>query len=399
MPSSQDHPIPDQLAPFVVAWRTATLRDREVIDVLVHPAHAAPSPQLTGALAAWGGRYYWSDEPGGRWLVLTRPTAVHSERWALHIALFLLTILSTTIAGAVFRGTIIVDDNWGLLRGHIRFAGAPLHSLAPGLAFSLPLVAILLAHELGHYFTARYYLLDTSPPYFLPVPLWPSFIGTMGAFIRLRTLLSDRRQLFDVGVAGPIAGFVVALPVLIVGLHLSHALPPLGGTPEMSLPLGSGRLVVGDSPVTLFARLAAHQTLGQVSLHPMAFAGVVGMFVTMLNLMPMAQLDGGHILYATVPRWHRRVALLFWVAILLLGRWWLGWLVWAGLVLIMSRGRLDHPTVLDAYRPLPRSRRWPAWAALALFLLTFAPVPFDFQEGGVGDQLTHVTTWSPPGGR
>jgi Peptidase family M50 len=394
VPSSQDHPIPDALAPFVVAWRTATLRDREVIDVLVHPAHARPSPQLAEALAAWRGRYYWSDEPGGRWLVLTRQTATHSERWALHVGLLLLTILSTTIAGAVFRGTISVDDSWGLLRGHIRFAGAPLASLAPGLAFSLPLVAILLAHELGHYFTARYYLLDTSPPYFLPVPLWPSFIGTMGAFIRLRTLLSDRRQLFDVGIAGPIAGFVVALPVLIVGLHLSHALPPLGGTHEMSLPLGAGRLVVGDSPVTLFARLVAHQALGGVSLHPMAFAGVVGMFVTMLNLMPMAQLDGGHILYAAGPRWHRRVASLFWLAILVLGRWWLGWLVWAGLVLVMSRGRLDHPTVLDAYRPLPRSRRVPAWAALALFLLTFAPVPFSFQDARVGDPVSAVPTWN-----
>ena len=390
MPSSQDHPIPEALAPFVVAWRTATLRDREVIDVLVHPAHTRPSPKLAAALAAWRGRYYWSDEPGGRWLVLTRQTASHPERWALHLALLLLTVLSTTIAGAVFRGTISVDDSWGLLRGHIRFAGSPVASLVPGLAFSLPLVAILLAHELGHYFTARYYLLDTSPPYFLPVPLWPSFIGTMGAFIRLRTLLSDRRQLFDVGVAGPIAGFVVALPVLIVGLQLSHALPPLGGAHEMSLPLGGGRLLVGDSPVTLFARLVAHQTLGRVSLHPMAFAGVVGMFVTMLNLMPMAQLDGGHILYAAVPRWHRRVASLFWLTILVLGRWWLGWLLWAGLVLVMSRGRLDHPTVLDAYRPLPRSRRVPAWAALALFLLTFAPVPFNFQDTGVGDQVSAV---------
>jgi Zn-dependent protease len=391
VPSSQGHPIPERLAPFVIAWRTATLRDREVIDVLVHPAHAGPSPQLDAALAGWRGRYYWSDEPGGRWLVLTHQTAAHAERWALHIGLLLLTILSTTIAGAVFRGTINVDDTWGLLRGHIHFAGAPLHSLAPGLAFSLPLVAILLAHELGHYFTARYYLLDTSPPYFLPVPLWPSFIGTMGAFIRLRTLLSDRRQLFDVGIAGPIAGFIVALPVLIVGLHLSHALPPLGGGGEMSLPLDGGRLVVGDSPVILLARLAAHQSLGPVSLHPMAFAGAVGMFVTMLNLMPMAQLDGGHILYAASPRWHRRVALLFWLAILVLGRWWLGWLVWAGLVLILSRGRLDHPTVLDAYRPLPKSRRWPAWAALLLFLVTFAPAPFNLQDARLGDQLTSVT--------
>lgn len=376
MPPSQDHPIPDVLAPFVVAWRTTTLRDREVIDVLVHPAHAQPSPQLAAALTAWPGRYYWSEEPGGRWLVLTRQTSVRPERWLLHVSLFLATIFTTTIAGAVLRGTISIDGPWDLLRGRIGLASSPLASLAPGLAFSLPLVAILLAHELGHYVTARHYLLDTSPPYFLPVPPWPFFIGTLGAFIRLRTVLSDRRQLFDVGIAGPIAGFVVALPVLVIGLRLSHSLPPLGSGSGMGLLLGGERLVVGDSPVTLLARLAANQMVGQVSLHPMAFAGVVGMFVTMLNLLPMAQLDGGHILFAAVPRLHRRVAVIFWLTILVLGRWWPGWYLWAGMVLLLSRGRLDHPTVLDAYRPLPRSRRLLAWVALALFVLTFAPIPF-----------------------
>lgn len=376
MPSSQDHPIPEALTPFVVAWRTTTLRDREVIDALIHPAHAHPSPQLAHALTAWSGRYYWSDEPGGRWLVLTRATGDRSERWSVHVALFLLTIVTTTVAGAVLKGTVGIDGEWGLLRGHITFLYGLWRSLVPGLAFSLPLVAILLAHELGHYFAARYYLLDTSPPYFLPVPLWPVFIGTMGAFIRLRTLLSDRRQLFDVGIAGPIAGFVVALPVLIVGLHLSHYVPGLGGSRDMVLPGVDARLIVGDSPITLLARLAAHQALGQVSLHPMAFAGIVGMFVTMLNLLPMAQLDGGHILYAALPQWHRRVAVILWFAILVMGRWWLGWVVWAGLVLVLSRGRLEHPTVLDAYRPLPKSRRILAWIGLILFLLTFTPVPF-----------------------
>ncbi len=344
--------------------------------MLVHPAHAQPSPQLADALAAWAGAYYWSDEPGGRWLVLTRRTAARPERWVLHVSLFLATMFTTTIAGAVLRGTISVDGPWDLLRGRIGYASTPLAALASGLAFSLPLVAILLAHELGHYLTARHYVLDTSPPYFLPVPPWPFFIGTLGAFIRLRTMLSDRRQLFDVGIAGPLAGFVVALPILVAGLHLSYSVPSLGGPHDMGLLLGGERVVVGDSPVTLLARLAAHQSVARVTLHPMAFAGVVGMFVTMLNLLPMAQLDGGHILYAAVPQWHRRVALIFWATILVLGWWWPGWYLWAGMVLLLSRGRLDHPTVLDAYRPLPRSRRRLAWVGLALFVLTFAPIPF-----------------------
>ena len=194
----------------------------------------------------------------------------------------------------------------------------------------------------------------------------------------MRTLLSDRRQLFDVGVAGPLAGFALALPVLLVGLHLSHPLPRGTGMSGMLLVVGSGTelLRLGDSFVTLLARAAVRGDLGPVVLHPLAFAGVLGMFVTMINLMPMAQLDGGHILYAALPRWHRRAALGFWIVVLLLGFWWSGWYIWAGLVLAVSRGRLDHPTVLEASRPLPRSRRLLAWAALALFLLTFMPVPF-----------------------
>lgn len=378
MPSSQDQDGPAGLTPFLLAWRTTPLRDREVIDALVHPAHAAPSAGLAGALAAWPGDYYWSEEAGGRWLVLTRRTRVAAERWWLHVALFVLTLITTTIAGAVLQGGADVNDAWGLLRGRLSFTVDPGHALLSGLAFSVPLMAILLAHELGHYLTARRYLLDVSPPYFLPVPLWPSFIGTMGAFIRLRTLLSDRRQLFDVGVAGPLAGFAVALPALVVGLHWSHPLPRTSGMSGMMLLVGSGQdlLRLGDSLVTLLARWAVHGDLGPVLVHPLAFAGVLGMFVTMINLMPMAQLDGGHILYAAFPRWHQRAALGFWIVVLMLGAWWAGWYIWAGLVLAVSRGRLDHPTVLEASRPLPRSRRILAWAALVLFLLTFMPVPF-----------------------
>jgi Zn-dependent protease len=378
MPSSQDQGGPAGLTPFLLAWRTTPLRDREVIDALVHPGHAAPSSGLADALAAWPGDYYWSEEAGGRWLVLTRRTRVVTERWWLHVALFALTVVMTTIAGAVLQGRAEVNDTWGLLRGRLAFVGDPGHALMSGLAFSIPLVAILLAHELGHYVTARRYLLDVSPPYFLPVPLWPSFIGTMGAFIRLRTFLSDRRQLFDVGVAGPLAGFALALPALLVGLHLSHPLPRDSGMSGMLLMVGSPTelLRLGDSFVTLLARWAVHGNLGPVLVHPLAFAGLLGMFVTMINLMPMAQLDGGHILYAAFPRWHRRAALSFWIVVLLLGTWWIGWYIWAGLVLAVSRGRLDHPTVLEAGRPLPRSRRRLAWAALALFLVTFMPVPF-----------------------
>ena len=362
---------------FLVVWRTTLLRDREVIDALVHPAHARPSPELASALARWPGHYYWSDEPDGRHLVLTRPLgAPRRERWALHAVLFLTTLLTTTFAGAVLAGAIPYDNPLDLFTGTYPVPPAFARAWTTGLSFSLPLLAILLCHELGHYFTARRYRLDVSPPYFIPVPLVPTFIGTMGAFIRLRTLPADRRQLFDVGLAGPIAGFVIALPVLWLGLAHSQPLPGHGAVSGMLLAIGGDTIGLGDSIVTLALRRFIHGATPALLLSPLAFAGWVGMFVTMLNLLPISQLDGGHILYATLPRWQGRAGLVIGVVILVLGKFWWGWWVWLMLVLALSRGRVGHPPVLDAYRPMPPSRRRMAWAALALFAITFAPVPF-----------------------
>ncbi len=363
------------LTEFLVAWRTASLPDREVIDALVHPAHAGPSAALAGALAGWPGSYYWSDEPDGRHLVLTRPTARQPERWGVHVALFLATLVTTTFAGAVFAGAIPFDDPLALFTGSYPLPRHLLRGWSAGLPFSIPLLAILFCHEMGHYLTARRYQVDVSPPYFIPVPLFPTFIGTMGAFIRLRSVLNDRRQLFDVGFGGPIAGFVVALPVLLVGLARSHATPGFGSATGLILPLGSQTWVLGDSIVTFVARHLLHGGAQAVVADPVAFAGWVGMFVTMLNLLPMGQLDGGHILFARLPEMHRRVAVGFLLITLALGSLWFGWYIWGGLVLLLSRGRLSHPPVLDALRPLPESRRVIWWVAVALFVITFAPAP------------------------
>ena len=198
-----------------------------------------------------------------------------------------------------------------------------------------------------------------------------------GAFIRLRTLLSDRRQLLDVGVAGPIAGFAVALPLLWIGLTLSHTPPGHGHLSGMLISIGGVDYKLGDSLITLVLREVTHGSTRTVLLHPLAFAGWVGMFVTMLNLLPISQLDGGHILYSAIPRWHTRVAVLCLVLILALGLLWIGWVLFGTIVLLLSRGRLGHPPVLDAYRPLPRSRRWLAWAGVAMLVVTFSPVPLN----------------------
>lgn len=364
------------LAPYLVAWRTTPLHDREVVDALVDPAHAAPSSELAAALRDWPGTYYWSVEPDGRHLVLTRPTATQTrESWLIHGLLFLATLFTTTLTGAVIAGSLPGDLS--ILFHPGAWGRVFFRAWATGFPFSLPLLAILLCHELGHYLAARRYQLDVSPPYFLPGPPAPLGIGTFGAFIRLRTILTDRRQLLDVGAAGPIAGFIVALPILWIGLAYSHAFTGGEAGRGMMVALGDGVLPLGDSVVTLLVRHLASGggDVSGVVLHPMAFAGWFGMFVTMLNLLPIAQLDGGHILYAALPRWHRNIARGFWLCLMLLGYFWIGWLFWGFVLLVLSRGRLGHPPVLDAYRPLPPSRRWLVWASLLLFLLTFAPAP------------------------
>jgi Zn-dependent protease len=365
------------LSDFLVSWRTTSLPDREVVDALVDRAHAAPSPRLVAELAVWPGRYYWSDEPDGRHLVLTRPQGRRRERWVLHASLFLATLFTTTFVGAVFAGRIPLDPNpLAFITGTYPFPPGFLGAWASGLRFSLPLLAILLCHEFGHYVVARRYQLDVSPPYFIPVPFVPWSIGTMGAFIRLRTILSDRRQLLDVGIAGPIGGLLIALPVLWLGLHVSTPSAEYGDV-GLLVKMGTDQpLPIGDSLLTWVLRHLAHGQAPAVILDPMAFAGWLGVVVTMYNLLPISQLDGGHVLFAALPRWHQRIALAFWALILVLGMLWKGWFLWGFLVLLLSRGRMGHPPVLDAQRPLPDSRRGLAWLALVLFFLTFAPVPF-----------------------
>ncbi len=365
------------LTRFLLAWRTIPLRDREVIDALVDPAHAGPppSPQLAAALAALPGSHYWSDEPDGRHLILTHPAAPRPrERWVVHALLFAATLFTTTLGGAIIAGAV---DPALLFQ-----PGQWIRNWTAGLSFSLPLLAILLCHELGHYVTARRYGLDVSPPYFIPAPPVPVWIGTLGAFIRLRTILTDRRQLIDVGAAGPIAGFVIALPALVIGLALSTPIEAgTSGAHGMVLWFGGAPAAqLGDSLVSLLVRHLARPGAAAVTMHPIALAGWLGLFVTMLNLLPIAQLDGGHILFAALPRWQERAARAFWIGIMLLGFFWEGWLIWGVVLLVLSRGRLSHPPVLDAYRPLPPSRRRLAWVSLALFLVTFTPVPFWIRE-------------------
>ena len=246
-------------------------------------------------------------------------------------------------------------------------------SLRPGLPFAMALMAILLTHEFGHYFVARRYAINASPPYFIPAPwFWNLGVGTFGAFIRLRSPIADRRQLMDVGAAGPWAGFVVAMVFLVVGLMRSDMMPaPPGQYPFVVF--FDGRVVnLGDSVVTYLAR---HWLLGDgtVQLHPLAMAGWFGVFVTTLNLLPLGQLDGGHVLYALIGERQNLVGRIMWLALIPLGTLFWGWWLWAILILLFSRGRIAHPAVLDRYRAIPASRKWLGWATIVLFVITFTP--------------------------
>jgi hypothetical protein len=375
----------NSLAPYLTYWRTTTVRDREIVEAVVREEHRRPSPALDRALNDWPGLYYWATGPDAGRLVLVRTLApAQHERWWLHALLFLATFLTMQLGGALLLGAR--PHTLPPLSGGIAALGAHvvvwLRGSLVGMPFAMALMAILLAHEMGHYLTAKRYGINASPPYFIPAPIEVNFIGTFGAFIRLRSPIVDRRQLLDVGAAGPWLGFGVALLMLVVGLPRSVLMPPgsFPGPMVLEYAWGGHHLMLGDSAITWALR---HFLLGEGSavLHPLAAAGWFGILVTALNLLPLGQLDGSHVVYALLGHRQRHVALLTLAGLALLGMWfrpwWLmPWWIIAVLALLMSGGRLAHPRVLEPLRPLPPSHVWYAWATVLLFLLTFTPTPF-----------------------
>jgi Peptidase family M50 len=232
-----------------------------------------------------------------------------------------------------------------------------------GLSFSLPVLIILFVHEMGHYLACRHYRLPSTLPYFLPLP---AVLGTLGAFIRIRAPIRSKRELFDVGVAGPFAGFLALLPFLLYGVAHSEPVPlRLAADTSLLLP---GRCLAMDLATRLFHGPLAEGMV--LRLHPFALAAWFGLLATAVNLLPLGQLDGGHILYAAAGRWQRRLALPLWVALALAGVLWGGWVVWC--VVIFAMG-LYHPPVIDEATPLDNRRRALAVAALLILALSFMP--------------------------
>ncbi|MGD9763575.1 MAG: site-2 protease family protein [Candidatus Binatia bacterium] len=288
-----------------------------------------------------------------------RTVAMRQPKVGRHILLFAATFVTATLANAHVQG---VD-----LGAH------PLGFVA-GLPYAIALMGILLAHECGHYLLSRRYGVDATLPYFIPAPPTLFFFGTFGAFIRMRSLPRTRRALFDIGAAGPWGGIAVAVPALILGLSLSEV-QVVGEPPMAGWMLGDSLLF--RALVWLTCGVSTHDAT--IVLHPIALAGWVGLFVTALNLMPVGQLDGGHVVYAALgERWHRWISLGTVGALLFLGVSAApSWLLWATLLAVLG---VRHPRLPDGLTALDRPRRWGVAATLLLFALTFMPDPISFSR-------------------
>ncbi|WP_447970066.1 site-2 protease family protein [Nitrospira sp. M1] len=298
----------------------------------------------------------WQDDSASH----PQPMATTFSMWVLPTILFLFTILTTLWAGALHLNTKPVSGAWDFL---VNYPG----SLIRGLPFAGTLLGILVTHELGHYVLSRIHRVPASLPLFIPGP--PHFIGTFGAVIRMKSPIMQKRALFDIGVAGPITGFIAAVFALIIGLSLSEVVPR---HQTFGLQLGE----------PLFLQFVAWIIFGPIPethdivLHPIGFAAWFGFFVTALNLIPIGQLDGGHVAYAVFGQRQRTLALLAVPILVFLGLiGWPGWILWACLAGLVG---LSHPPVIDPKSSLGTTRIWVAWSALAIFLLSFSPVPFYF---------------------
>jgi membrane-associated protease RseP (regulator of RpoE activity) len=307
--------------------------------------------------------------PGAPWQPQppARPRA-RNRLW-LHILLFLATVLTTSYAGAGVYGGWLTDFGRQALPPGIGLG----EMMAGGLWYSFAALGILTAHELGHYFACRYYGIDASLPYYIPML---SMIGTFGAVIRIRQPIATKRMLFDIAVAGPIAGFVVAIPMLLVGMSWSKV---------TAMPSGPDILELGEpflfqiAADWMFGPLGNGQT---VNMHPVVFGAWLGLLATALNLVPVSQLDGGHVSYAVFGRASTLVSILSLGAALALGFLYSpSWFFWVGLlILLMGLSGFRHPRTIDEQEPLDTARKWIAFSALVMFVLCFTPTPISPTE-------------------
>jgi membrane-associated protease RseP (regulator of RpoE activity) len=295
---------------------------------------------------------------------VTAPEPPRDRVW-LHVLLLLLTLATAAVTGANSYANYITDIGQRAYRG-------PLSALwIQGLWYTIPALAILGAHEMGHYLACRYYGINASLPYFIPCPYPISIFGTLGAVIRIREPLRTKRILFDVGVAGPIAGFVLAVPALVLGMKWSRVVR----APQ--------HLIGVDLGEPWIFGIVKHFYFGNVpkgfdiSMHPLVLAAWFGLFATALNLVPIGQLDGGHIAYANLGRRANFVTYVMLGVMLVLGLTVsANWLFWSGLMLVLLyMFGFQHPPTADEHDSLGTARILVTLFALLMFILCFTPAP------------------------
>ena len=316
------------------------------------PAYLDPAPWRNISSTA----YYEAVRP--------RPS---TRSLVLAIGLFLLTLVTSLLAGTHFAAAYAHNQaaSFDALMQTFQLLYRNPAILLTGLPFAMTLLTILLVHELGHYYACQYHHIHATYPFFIPAP---TLIGTFGAFILIRSPIRSTRALFDVGASGPLVGFIVALPALAFGVLHAKVIPSLASD-------GSSDLVFG---VPLILRLVAgvvqpNAHVSDLLLHPVGRAAWVGLFATALNLLPVGQLDGGHILRSVSPRLHRWVSLFLPIALIPLGIFqWHGWFIWA--VLLFSLRFIRTAPLYDPLQ-LDPNRRFAAVIALAVFVLCFMPAP------------------------
>jgi Zn-dependent protease len=359
-------------------YGVASTRDQELIRARLREGLRARDPEVQAAVDAWEGRAYVHEDDDGVELVLVRRSAPLETRWWLHALLFALTVFTTHMAGALMQGVDPLGTRLVGLGGVLLPVPSSLDpaALLQGSSFAVPFVAILLAHEMGHYLMARRHGVPVTPPFFLPVPAYWSLVGSLGAFIRIRGPMVRRSILLDVGAGGPVVSFLLSLPVAWIGLSLSAPAGLPGAEASYLITFAGQAVWIGDSlAFHVLAGLAGIGGDAPLHLHPLAFAGWLGLFVTALNLLPLAQLDGGHVLYALRPGLQPRIGRLFLLSLLPLGLLWWGWWPWALLIVVLGRGRMAHPPLLQEGPPLDPRRRAVALACAIAFFLCFVPAP------------------------
>jgi membrane-associated protease RseP (regulator of RpoE activity) len=329
--------------------------------LLVDPSTALD--RLRPRLLAHGYTPFIRENAGVVWVhAIAQTEGVERSRPLVHLGLFLATVVTTLLAGTMVLGGVPPGELW-----------QDPTRIAVGLPFAASLLAILGVHEFGHYTLGRRHGMPVSLPYFIPVPPIPPFLlGTLGAVIRLRGAIRDRRALFDMAVAGPLAGLVVAVPVYVLGLRLSSVvhIPPDQ--------VEGGYVRFGDA---LLPKLIERLTLGSlppdfdILLHPVGVAAWFGFFVTALNLIPAGQLDGGHIVYALFGGRHALISKLTVGGLIVIGLWFgsINWLVWAALIIGLMG--FQHTPTMDDITPLDGRRRALGVFALVLLFLLLPPVP------------------------